>query len=270
MGTYVAIHALDSCPISASACTNCLRGFSNICEGRTYGITHDGSWAPYAAVHASSVVRVPTGPDRIPPEVVCAATDAVITPFHAMKICRLGPAHTVLCVGVGGLGLNGVQIAKRLMGARCVIACDTRTVALENARAAGADHVVHPDELLSLVSEKDLLIDFAFDFVGTQKTFDACMAAVAVGGTIHSIGISAQTLVASPTMRMAKELTLKASQYGTREELGEVLQAIADGLLSPQVSTRPMSECEQVLDALREGKVQSRVALIPEYYPLLS
>lgn len=192
------------------------------------------------------------------------STDAVLTPYRAMKsACKLQPEHTILCLGVGGLGFNGVTIAKRCLGVRCVIACDTRVSALEDAREAGADFAVTPEELPALLAEKSLLIDFAFDFVGVQTTFDTCLAMIRAGGTIHTVGVGGAPLVMPPGTAMMKDLTWKTGFYGTREELVEVLQAVAEGVLSPKVETRPMSECIQVLEEMRAGKLRGRVALIP-------
>lgn len=178
--------------------------------------------------------------------------------------CGVRAEHTVLCMGVGGLGLNGVAIAKRCLSARCVIACDIRAVALEDALAAGADYAVHPDQLSALIGEKKLAIDFAFDFVGVQTTFEACFAAIRPGGTIHVVGLGASALTYTHLTVMRKDLTLKTSFWGTQTEVAEILQAISDGLLEPKVATRPMSECAQVLNEMREGKLQARIALVPD------
>lgn len=265
VGDYVAIWSGNPC--RTPSCTACSRGYTNICTiaHGIHGLRHDGSWAEYIALRASSVVPVPATPERIAPAIISAATDAVLTPYHAMKTsCRVQAEHTVLCMGIGGLGLNGVGIAKKCLGARCVIACDTRSVALKDALAAGADYGVPPGQLLSLIEEKKLVVDFAFDFVGIQATFDSCFAAIRPGGTIHVLGLAADSLAYAALTVMQKDLTLKSSFWGTQSELAEILQAISDGLLKPKVETRPMSQCVQVLDEMREGRLQARVALVPD------
>ncbi|EKM61377.1 uncharacterized protein PHACADRAFT_190538 [Phanerochaete carnosa HHB-10118-sp] len=265
IGDYVAIWSGNPC--QKPTCIACSRGYTNLCtiEHGIHGLRHDGSWAEYIALRASSVVPVPGTLDGIAPAIISAATDAVLTPYHAMKTsCRVQAEHTVLCMGIGGLGLNGVDIAKKCLGARCVIACDTRSVALHDALAAGADYAVPPEQLLSLIEEERLVVDFAFDFVGIQATFDACFAAIRPGGTIHVLGLLADTLAYTALTAMRKDLTLKSSFWGTRDELAEILQAISDGLLKPKVDSRPMSQCIQVLDDMREGRLQARVALVPD------
>lgn len=263
IGTYVAIYAVDAC--FKSSCYNCSHGMPNHCPLQTYGVGSDGSWATYMAVRATSAVPVPATPQQMPPGVVSTATDAVVTPYHAMKTCCcLQPKHTVLCIGIGGLGYNAVGIAKKCLGVRCVIACDTREAALQTAKEVGADYVATHEDLPSVITANQLAVDFAFDFVGIQQTFDLCFSSIRCSGTIHTIGIGCKAINFPPLVTMLmKEITFKMSYYGTRDELIEVLQAIGDGLLNPRVETRSMEEVVQVMEDLHNGKLSSRIALIP-------
>lgn len=267
LGTYVAMYSTNPC--FQPTCDACSRGRPNVCQAHLgYGLQTDGSWATYMVIRAASVVPVPAGPDSISPSVVSAATDAVLTPYHAMKTCaRLRPEHTVLCIGVGGVGLNGISIAKKCLGVHCLIACDTRVSALQNAKAEGADHIVTPENLRGLLKKNHLSVDFAFDFVGTQETFQACFGAINVGGTIHLVGLGAPSLSIMPLVTMMKEFIFRTSFYGTKDELSEILHAIKDGVLKPKVEARPMSQCVQVLEDMRKGKLTSRIALIPDDFP---
>ena len=262
-GTYVAIHSPNSC--YKQDCRACPHGHDNLCVAHPpYGLAADGSWAAYAVIRAICLVPVPGGPEVVLPGVAAAATDAVLTPYHAMKtLSPVKPGHTVLCYGIGGLGLNGVAIAKYL-GAKSVIACDRREEVLQDAREFGADYTVTPGELVKFVRTKRLAVDFAFDFVGSQETFNTCLSAIRVGGTVHLVGIEAPTIAVNSMKAMAKDLTYRNSFIGTKAELVEVLQIIADGMLKPKVETRPMSECLQVLEDMREGKLRARVALVPD------
>lgn len=238
---------------------------TNICTGKGYGINLDGSWASYVAVRAVCVVPVPSTPNKVPPALISTATDAVLTPWHAMKTCcHLQPEHTILCLGVGGLGYNAVAIAKKCLGVKRVVACDVRDLALKTAQEAGADYVAKPEELAGIIADNGLAIDFAFDFVGSQRTFDLCFASIRGGGTITVIGIDSPQLNVPPLVAMSKQLTYKATYYGTRDDLVEVVQAIADGKLKPRAETRPMKEVVRVMEDLHAGKLSNRVALIPD------
>lgn len=74
------------------------------------GLGIDGSYAPYVAVAARSVVPVNATKEEIPPAVAAISTDAVLTSYHALRDLKAG--ETVLIIGVGGLGINAIQIAK--------------------------------------------------------------------------------------------------------------------------------------------------------------
>ena len=263
VGTYVAVGA-SAC--FRQDCDSCSTGRPNLCPRLVpHGLGVDGSWAEYLVVRAVCVVPVPEGPKRVPPGVAAVATDAVLTAYHAMKTCcGLSTEHTVLCLGLGGVGLNGVDIAKGCLGVSCLIASDIRESAMQSARTAGADYTVPPGELRKFVKEKKLQVDFAFDFVGSQDTFKLCFSVIRPGGTIHTLGLAAKSLVVTPYVTITKDLTFKTSFFGTNDELVEVLRAIADGKLKPQVETRPMSQCGQVLEDMRHGRLTGRVALIPD------
>lgn len=224
-GAYVAILGANSC--FAESCAACAAGHSNLCrEYRPFGLGSDGAWAQYVAVRASSLVPVPGDPSTLPPAIAAIATDALLTPYHALKsCCRVQPGQTVLCLGAGGLGLNAIAIAKNCLGAGCVIACDKRQSSLTQALDMGADHAVPPDELVEYISEKKLAVNVAVDFVGTQATFDTCLAAVTHGGIIHIIGLPGPAIQLLPVAAMLKDLTVKVSYWGRKDELVEVLQA---------------------------------------------
>jgi D-arabinose 1-dehydrogenase-like Zn-dependent alcohol dehydrogenase len=79
-------------------------------------------------------------------EEMAVLTDAVATPYHALKsIAPLKEGQSVLIVGAGGLGLHAVQLAK-LAGVRVVVT-DVKKDALEAAGRFGADLLVNSAEV---------------------------------------------------------------------------------------------------------------------------
>lgn len=263
VGTYVAVYGANGC--FEPTCRECSSGMDNLCPHTSWiGLGRDGSWGEYNAIPASACVPVPADPKTLSPAVVAVATDAVLTPYHALKTCsRVRPGQTVVCIGVGGLGLNGVAIAKNCLGAGTVIACDTRHASLNQAREVGADHALTPEALIGFLKEHKINVDVVADFCATQQTLDLAQKAVSPGGIVHIIGLMQPNLQITPLDMMAKDLTLKVSFWGCKSELAEVLQAIKDGKINPHVETRPLDECGQVIEEMIAGKLKSRVALIP-------
>jgi len=262
VGTYVAIHGPNSC--EQTTCIACGRGNDNLCRAIwSYGLGVDGAWAEFAVVRATCAIAIPGDIVSIPPEVAAVSTDAVLTPYHALKSLKVGPDQTVLVIGCGGLGHNAIQIAKNCFGVGKVIGCDIREIGLESATRSGADYVTKPDGLAALIEENKLVVDVVVDFVGNQQSLLTGIGTVRPAGIIHVIGLGAATLEVPLAGICFKELTVRSSFWGTKHELVEVLQHVADGKIKPEVETRPMNQAARVLQEMAEGTLKGRVALVP-------
>jgi len=58
-----------------------------------------------------------------------------------------------------------------------------------------------------------------------------------------------------------KRLTVRGSIVGTRQDLAEALAFAAEGKVTSQVQTRPMSQINDAFAELKAGKVSGRVVL---------
>ncbi|KHD87371.1 MAG: alcohol dehydrogenase [Bdellovibrio sp. ArHS] len=255
-GVLYAVHGPNPC----GDCTYCRTGFDNLCNGpgRTFvGLGQDGAYADYLVVPARNIVEVPPG---ISPEIAAVATDAVLTPYHAIK--SLGEVKTnskVLVIGLGGLGMNGVQVAVAL-GAK-VTATDLKSSALDLAKEFGASEVVNSKEMDNKL--KPASFDVVVDFVGRDSTFTQAQTYVRPGGTIVLVGLgSAQVPVLTAPM-ITYQVRVQGAFWGTHQEMHEIFQLIAEGKIKPQVETAPMKDVNHWLEELEAGRVKSRMALLP-------
>ncbi|KAF4447333.1 hypothetical protein F53441_9130 [Fusarium austroafricanum] len=264
VGDIVALHAVPGC--GAVDCPECSRDLAQLCErGHHSGIGQDGFYAPYAAVDIRAAVKVPDG---VTPAEAAVATDAVNTAYHA--ITRRGEVkknETVFLFGLGGLGLNALQIVLHI-GAR-VIVSDIRQELLDEAKDLGVPEgdivpVGMPPQ--EFVKQKGLegKIDTVLDFVGRHQTFEDAQHIVRRGGKLLCIG----SLDTENTIHMKigtrKRLSFIFSYGGQVSDLEKVLELIASGHISPRVETKRLEDFEEVLEALGEGKIKSRVALLHE------
>jgi D-arabinose 1-dehydrogenase-like Zn-dependent alcohol dehydrogenase len=133
-GTHVTVYPTLGCGV----CEACRTGRENLCQRapRT-GFERDGGLSEYLLIPDRNAVRI----DRaVPLEEAAILPDAVATAYHALvHRAKVRVGETVVVVGVGGLGIHAVQVA-RLIGAR-VIAADLAPEKLQAAEKFGAEVV---------------------------------------------------------------------------------------------------------------------------------
>src|SRR3984957_8702244 len=131
---------------SCGHCPPCRRGEENFCYYISRltgaGIGFDGGLAEYIVVEARFVVPI----GDFDPVLAAPLTDAGLTTYTAIKpaLPSLVPGSTAVVIGVGGLGLLGVQFLRTLCTAR-VIAVDSDPKHLELAKEHGADNTIPSD-----------------------------------------------------------------------------------------------------------------------------
>lgn len=255
-GVLYAVHGPNPC----GDCSYCRTGYDNLCNGpgRTYiGLGSDGAYADYMVVPARNIVEVPAG---ISPEVAAVATDAVLTPYHAIKaLGEVGTNTKVLVIGLGGLGMNGLQVALAL-GADVTVS-DLRDSSLEMARKLGAKKVINAKELEKQLKPQSF--DVVVDFVGRDSTFLQSQTFVRAGGTIVLVGLGSAQVPVVGTPLISYQVRVQGSFWGTHEEMKEIYALIAEGKIKPQVQTAPLKDVNHWLEELEAGKIPSRMALIP-------
>lgn len=247
-----AVHGANPCGV----CRRCRQGADNLCVAPTrahIGLGAPGGYQEYTEVCTRNLTAVPDG---VSPEVAAVATDAVLTPYHALKRAGISGLSRVLVIGLGGLGINGVQIIKAL-GAH-VTAVDPKASSRALAKTAGAD-VVHealPDD------GESLEVDVVADFVGKQATFDLAQKHVRSSGKILPIGLGSTRLYFDLIFLALREIEVIGNFWGTSEEQVEAFELIKKGLVTPQIDTTSYLNVNQVMKDLQAGKVKSRMVLV--------
>lgn len=255
-GVLYAVHGPNPC----GKCSYCESGRDNLCNSpeRSYlGIGADGAYAEYMVVPARNIVEVPAG---ISAEVAAVATDAVLTPYHAIKKLGEVKANTkTLVIGLGGLGMNGAQIALAL-GADLTVS-DLRESSLEKAKSFGVKNLINAKKIEDEL--KPQTFEVVFDFVGNEKTFQQAQKFVKPGGTIVLVGLGCAQAPITVASFITFEVRVQGSFWGTHKEMEEVYDLIAKGKLNPQVQTAPLKEVNHWLEELEAGRIPARMALIP-------
>lgn len=252
VGDRVAVLAIQTC----GRCEHCASGRAQVCSRRRIaGIHLDGALAEYMLTPTAGLIALP---DAVPFEIGGIITDAVATPFHALRDrAGLRAGETVAVFGVGGLGLHAVELA-RFMGAALVIAVDVRASQLQRAHDFGADVVVDAttsDPVAAvLTATGGRGVDVAAEFVGLQRTISQAVESLATSGRAVVVGLGAEPLVGPPpTVFVRKEASILASYGSTRQTIEMLVSLVASGRLdlARSVTHRyPLEQANEALDVL--------------------
>lgn len=249
VGDRVAMSAAQVC----GRCPYCAAGRENLCLAlQIPGVSMDGAQAEYAVADARFLAPVPP---ELPIEQAAIMTDAVATPYHALKRAGVGEGVTVAIHGLGGLGMHAVQLA-RLAGASQVIGVDVDEVSLQRALEWGADAVVDASDGKPARRVKELSeggVDRALEFVGLQQTVDQAIKSLRPGGRAAIVGLSGQALGCLPIgLFVAQELEVVGSFGATPQDLNELFDLADAGRLDLSRSITHRYTLEEFPEALRQ------------------
>lgn len=255
-------------PIGCGHCRACSRGQDTYCENTAAvgylatGIGRDGGMAEYMTVPARNLV--PLG--AADPVAAAPLADAGLTPYHAIKMAMpklIGGGKFALCIGLGGLGLIGVQMLKA-MTAATVIATDMKPEAMKRAEEFGA--VTVPGGADQAAAIRELThgrgVDAAFDFVGAGPTIALAQACIAQRGAIQIVGIAGGAAQWS-FFTNPYEATLTNSYWGTIEDLHETVELYRAGLITPDVERYRLDDALEAYRKLRDGELSARAVIVP-------
>lgn len=255
IGDRFCLYTINACGV----CSLCRQGKEQCCPSKVgYGIGKDGGFQQYLLVsNLATLIRIPDGVSYAE---ASAATDAVLAPYHAIHKVKefLTPTSNVLMFGLGGLGINALQILRQY-GCR-VVACDVKPELEEEAKRFGATeyHTNIED------SENDLeSFDVCFDFCGFKTTFDLCQRYVAANGKIVLVGMGEGKLNIVNYHLARREVQVFFNIGGNAYEQLECLKWIQQGRIKPVVTVHEFDQIPKAFKDLAAGKIKGRVAFRP-------
>lgn len=212
-------------------CEFCLAGRPAICRNISIpGVDADGAQAEYALAEARFLAPIPPDVEFAQAAIL---TDAVATPYHALKRGGIGEGVTAAIYGLGGLGMHAVQLAK-LAGA-WVVGVDLDPTNLERALEWGADEVVDasdgkPHRAVRALSDGG--VDSAFEFVGHPDTVSQAAKSLKPGGRAAIVGLTPAPMTLMPeALFVSQELEVVGSFGSTSQDLNELLDLLESGRL---------------------------------------
>ena len=249
--------------IGCGTCGACLRGEEQLCrEGRQLGVDVDGGYAEYVVVPHPKYLLDYTG---LPADLAGCYMCSGLTAYGALK--KLGavePGGTIAIVGVGGVGLMGLQFAKAMFPEARIFAADVDPAKLEAARQAGADEVIDCSDAQALrtVLKATGGVAGAIDFAGTEGSLTFATGVLAKGGKAVVVGLMGGGFAMPIPMFPIKAISIIGSYTGSLRDAEEMLVLVKQGAIAPiPVETRALDQANAALDDLRAGSVVGRVVL---------
>lgn len=263
-GLSVGEHVVCAIDITCGVCRFCRRGKQNLCKSLVrIGFERNGSHEQYCVVPAENLFPIRRD---IPFAQAAIIPDAVVCMYHAIKNQgKVTAGDRVLLLGVGGLGLQGVQIA-RYFGAQ-VYATSRQDKKLEIAKQFGAHGVINTrtQDLIEEISRltQGEMCDVIFDNIGIQTSIETCLSVLRPGGKIVVVGYNDSQFTASYQDLVIREKEIIGIRGSTRQDLAEAIRLVEDGIVTPYVSnTFSLEEINSGLHCLRRGESFGRTVVL--------
>lgn len=212
-------------------CPLCRRGRTDLCERPPLGFGTDGVFAEAVRIDARNVVPLPDG---VPFEEGAILGCAGATAYHATSRSGLEAGMSCMIVGLGGVGMQGVEMAKHF-GASPLVAVDVRETKLDRARRLGADVTVNASKEDPVEVARSLGdgrgVDVAFEYIGLPETLNQAIASVRWGGRVMMVGIPTGAITFDARSFNLGGKTLMATQGHTGEDLASAIELREEGAI---------------------------------------
>lgn len=273
VGRPVVVPAVLPC----GACELCRAGHRSICRRQVMpGNDRHGGYASQVTVPSRFVCPVP---DSVLAThalwELAVVSDAVATPFQAVRNSGLAAGELAVIVGTGGIGLHAVQIAAAT-GAK-VMALDLDDAKLQLARTAGAQGVVNvrgvaTKDIRKLVKAMAESIGAPpylwkiFEMSGTRGGQETAFGLLGYGASVAIVGYTMDRVEIPLSNLMAFEATARGNWGADPLIYPEVLEWIGDGRVTvrPFVERHALEDINDVFEAAHHGRLTKRAVLTPQ------
>ncbi|MGN6328141.1 MAG: NADPH-dependent aldehyde reductase Ahr [Rhodanobacter sp.] len=242
----------DSC----MHCHQCLSGDHHLCAESVATIGgHHGGFADKLRAHWAWTIPLPEGIDLASAGPLLCGGITVLKPFLAYDI---KPTARVGVIGIGGLGHMAVKFAAAW---GCEVTAFTSTAAkADEARGFGAHHVVasrDAEAIAAIAGSLDLLLVT----VNVPMDWNALLNTLAPKGRMHVVGAVLEPIPVPAFSLIGRQRDVSGSPTGSPVDIARMLDFAARHDIRPQVEMFPMSQVNQALHHLADGKARYRIVL---------
>lgn len=245
---------------SCGHCDACISGNQiNCLEGSVPTILNRGGFAEKLRADWQWVIPLPDSIDLAAAgPLLCGG----ITVFKPLLMHHITATSRVGVIGIGGLGHIAIKLL-HAMGCE-VTAFSSNPAKEQEVLAMGANKVVNsrdPDALKALAGQFDLIINTVNVDLDWQPYFEA----LAYGGNFHTVGAVLKPLSVPAFTLIAGDRSISGSATGTPFELRKLMKFAGRSKVSPTTELYPMSQINEAIQHVRDGKARYRVVLKADF-----
>lgn len=220
------------------------------------GVAYNGGFAEFVVAPEETLVALP---DELEFGQACITVDAIATAYRAVvSTAEVKKGMVVAIVGLGGLGSVALQVAS-LQGAT-VYGYDIDQSKHSSAIEDGARSCFEKLE----DTPKDVRFDVIIDFVGIEATINTAIDMIDPFKNIVLVGLGQQEVKMKATKIVMKNLDIRGSLGGSKEDLPKIFDLLLDGKIVTPVEEVSFSRLSEALDRLEQGQVSRRMYVRPD------
>ncbi|HUZ90083.1 MAG TPA: alcohol dehydrogenase catalytic domain-containing protein [Candidatus Acidoferrales bacterium] len=264
VGDNVVVHIYVGC----MTCKHCRLGFENRCpDVRRLGFEIAGGFAEVIKAPSRNVLRVDP---KIPLEEVAILSGSIATPFHGLRTrARISLGDWVALIGVGGLGIHALQLARELGGR--MIAVDVTADKLEKALELGAEAAIDashedvPARIRALTGGRGA--DVVVEIVGGASippVLATSFQCLAQGGRLLVLGYGyGYPLQVDTAQLVYGQWEIQGSRSSAKQDLADVVELVERGRIKPIIAkTFPLDQVVEAMHELRTNPPLGRIVLV--------
>ncbi len=241
---------------SCMHCKQCMDGSHHLCnsvEGTIVG--RHGGFADYVRGHWSWAIPLPEGIDmKKAGPLLCGG----ITVFNPIILAGVKATDRVGVIGIGGLGHMALKFLNK-WGCE-VIAFSSNPDKKRQILSMGASRVINsrnPDELESIAGR----LDFILNTTNVSLDWNAYLSALGPKGRLHTVGAVLEPMAIPAFSLIMGEKSVAGSPLGSPALTLKMLEFCVRHDIYPMVEEFPLSEVNEAMKHLEEGKARYRIVL---------
>jgi 2-desacetyl-2-hydroxyethyl bacteriochlorophyllide A dehydrogenase len=248
--------------VICGSCRHCLAGETQLCRSmKRIGFERDGGHADYVAVPEANLVALHA---EISYEAAAILPDAVACMYHSLiHQGGVGIGQRILILGVGGLGIHGVQIAKSVGAAVLATSRQQQRVALAEQYGAVGINTAHESLEAAVARFTDGEgVDVVVDNIGNRASVRQGLTMLRPGGKFLVVAYLDE-MFEVPSMPLFKtEQQIIGCRGSTKQDLIDVVRLVRAGQVTPVLgASYALDQIQEAAARLESGNLVGRIWL---------